>query len=188
MAAGAEIKSVPVQVEDRYASEAERVFSQIVRNSGEPLSPIEQGRVCKRLVDLGWTEADIAKKSGQSRGWIVELLKLQSAPEAIKSLVATGVVSGSLAMKTIRANEGNAAKATSDLTEAVETAKARGKARATPQDVKPPTERTTRPSFSEVVASLEKVLALYNRGEMDGDAAEAWYESGKAIIERFEAA
>lgn len=37
---GAEIKSVPVQTEPKHASEADRVLSQIVRNSGKPLAPM----------------------------------------------------------------------------------------------------------------------------------------------------
>jgi len=32
---GAELKSIPVKTEGRYADEADRVFSQIVRNSGD---------------------------------------------------------------------------------------------------------------------------------------------------------
>ncbi len=128
---GAEIKTVPVQTEDRYSSEADRVFSQIVRNSGKPLLPIEQARVFKRLIDLGWTEKDIAEKSGLGRQWVTDLLGLQAAPEAVTGLVKTGQVAASLAMKAMRQNKGDAGKAAADLTQAVETAKAEGKERAT---------------------------------------------------------
>lgn len=128
---GAEIKSVPTQTEDRYASEADRVFSQIVRNAGKPLLPIEQARVFKRLVDLGWTETDIARKAGKARPWVVELLELQAAPEAVTSLVKSGTVAATLAMKALKANRGDSDKAAADLNEAVETAKAQGKTRAT---------------------------------------------------------
>ena len=152
---GAELKSVPVQTEDRYSSEADRVFSQIVRNSGKPLEPIEQGRVFKRLVELGWTESDIAKKSGLNRAWVVELLKLQSAPEAVQGLVKSGEVSATLAIKTLKDNKGDGDAAGAVLSDAVETAKAAGKTRATakhverkpkePKPTKAPAEPDARP-------------------------------------------
>ncbi|MGV1943542.1 ParB/RepB/Spo0J family partition protein [Agrobacterium sp. 22-211-1] len=128
---GAEIKSVPVQTEDRYSSEADRVFSQIVRNSGKPLTPIEQARVFKRLIDLGWTEKDIQQKTGLARQWIVELLELQAAPAAVTNLVATGQVAATLAMATLKKHGGDGVKAAGDLTRAVDKAQAEGKKRAT---------------------------------------------------------
>ncbi len=127
----AEIKSVPAQTEDRYASEADRVFSQIVRNSGKPLAPIEQARVFKRLIDLGWTEKDIAAKSGLNREWVIQLLELQSAPEAVTSLVKEGKVAATLAISTLRKNQGDGSKAAKQLNKAVETATEQGKTRAT---------------------------------------------------------
>lgn len=128
---GAEIKSVPVQTEDRYSNEADRVFSMIVRNSGKPLLPIEQGRVFKRLIDLGWTEKEIAAKSGLNKVWVTELLELQAAPDAVTALVKSGKVAATLAINTLKANKGDAKKAGEDLAEAVETAKSQGKSRAT---------------------------------------------------------
>lgn len=155
---GAEVKSVPVQTEDRYSSEADRVFSQIVRNSGKPLAPIEQGRVFKRLIDLGWSESDIAKKSGINRAWVVELLNLQSAPEAVTGLVKSGQVAATLAIHTLKANKGDVEKTATDLNQAVETAKAAGKTRATAKHVG---ERKEKPPKPEKEPSLrEKLVAL----------------------------
>ncbi|EGL63608.1 hypothetical protein AGRO_3677 [Agrobacterium sp. ATCC 31749] len=128
---GAEIKSVPVQTEDRYSSEADRVFSQIVRNSGKPLTPIEQARVFKRLIDLGWTEKDIQQKTGLARQWIIELLELQAAPAAVTTLVAAGQVAATLAMATLKKHGGDGVKAAGDLTRAIDKAQAEGKKRAT---------------------------------------------------------
>src|SRR5882672_7451651 len=56
---GADIKTVPVKGEDRYSNEADRIFSQIILNSGKPLSQMEQAKVFKRLLDLGWQQQDI---------------------------------------------------------------------------------------------------------------------------------
>lgn len=125
---GAEIKSIPVQTEERYSSEADRIFSQIVRNSGKPLQPIEMARVFKKLLGHGWSIADIAKKSGIAHGWVSQLLELQASGQDVQELVTTGRVSASLAIETLR-HDGD--KAGEVLAKAVETAAAQGRARAT---------------------------------------------------------
>lgn len=130
---GAEIRSVPVRTEDRYSSEADHVFSQIVRNSGKPLKPLEQARVLKKLIDLGWNETDIALKSGLHRAWVVQLLDLQAAPAAITNMVKEGAVSATLAIETLKRTKGDDAKAANDLGKAVEKAQGEGKTRATAQ-------------------------------------------------------
>lgn len=127
----AEIKSVPVQTEDRYSSEADRVFSQIIRNSGKPLAPIEQAKVFKRLIDLGWTEKDLQTKTGLARQWIIDLLELQSAPAAVTDMVTNGQVSATLAMNTMKKHGGDGRKAASELSRAVDKAGSEGKTRAT---------------------------------------------------------
>ena len=130
---GADLKTVPVKTEGRFTSEAERVFSQIVRNSGKPLAPLEQARVFKRLVDLGWNEKEIADKSGMSKQRIVDLLELQAAPEDVQALIRDGKVSATLAMQTLR--ESGVKSAGNVLRKAVERAAAAGKTKATPKHV-----------------------------------------------------
>lgn len=160
---GAEIKSVPVQTEARYSSEADHVLSQIVRNAGKPLSPFEKGKVFKKLLDLGWDEGEIAKKTGITRTRVVQLLEVQAAPEPVKALVRDGTVSTDLALKTVRAAEGDTAKAVADLEGAVETAKAAGKTRATAKHLDGGEPRT---NLKKAVREALKVA------EVEGDAAD----------------
>lgn len=131
----AELKTVPCKVEDRWASEAERVLSLIVRNSGKPLSQIEQSRVYKRLIDLGWQQGEIAKKVGLSAARISQILELQALPEPVKDMVSAGTVSAGMAVQTLKQSEGNATKATGELKKAVKAAKAEGRTRALPKDM-----------------------------------------------------
>lgn len=138
---GAEIASVPVKTEDRYASEGDRVLSQIVRNAGKPLSPIEQARVFKRLIDLGWVEQDIATKAGLSTTRVRQLLNLHAAPEAVTDAVRSGQVSASLAIHVLGDAKGDGEAATKTIQKAVETAAAAGKARATAKHISRPSER-----------------------------------------------
>lgn len=154
---GAEIKSVPVQTENRYASEADRVFSQIVRNNGKALSPIEQARVYKRLMDLGWQEKQIADSIGRTVTWVKGLLELQAAPKQVTDMVRGGQVSATLALNTIRANKGNGEKAAAQLGEAVEKAATSGKTKATAKHV----ERAASPL--EQVSEIFRVMLAAGR-------------------------
>lgn len=131
----ADIKTVPVQTEPRYSSEAEHVLSQIVRNAGKPLSPFEKGKVFKRLLDFGWSPSEIAKKTGFTSSRVSQCLELHAAPEAVKSMVRDGKVSASFAMQTLKAADGDSEKAAETLQSAVKTATAAGKSRATPKHV-----------------------------------------------------
>lgn len=152
---GAEIKSVPAQMEDRYASEADRVFSQLVRNGvgmGKPVTPIEQAQVFKRLVDLGWSEPEIAAKSGLNVAWVKELLKLHSAPTKLTKFVKEGKVSATLALKALKDSKGDADTAADLLGDAVDAAEAQGKTRATAKHVK--VSEPKKPSLREELKTL----------------------------------
>ena len=92
---GVEIKTVPVMVEDRFANEADRIFSQIVHNQGKPLTGIEQAKVFKRLIDLGWQQKDIALKAGLSGGRVSQLLELLTLPLVLQKFITEGKVNSS---------------------------------------------------------------------------------------------
>ena len=132
---GADIKTVKVQAETKSSSEADRVLSQLVRNQGKPLAPIEKANVYAKLIGFGWSETEIGKKVGVSRNYVSELLKLRAAPMAVVDMVKAGEVSAGLAMDTIKAARGDATAATETLTRAVDTARAEGKTRATAKHV-----------------------------------------------------
>lgn len=149
IAEGVEIKTVPVQVEDRYSNAADHIASMIVRNSGKPLTALEQARVFKRLLDYGLTETEVAAKVGKSRQWVISMLELNAAPEDLKSLVKTGKVTATLAQQTL-AKEGGE-KATETLTKAVKKAEAEGKTKATAKHV----EKSAKVQLRELFDGLE---------------------------------
>jgi ParB-like chromosome segregation protein Spo0J len=157
---GAEIKSVPVKTEPRGADERDRLLSQIVRNSGKRLTPLEQGNVFKRLLDLGWTDAEIAKKTGTNPQLVTKYLDLRAAPVEVQAMVSKGQVSATYAMQVI--GEQGATKAAEMLGEAVAEAKASGKKKATARTVEkiagPKPNGKKEALALEVVRSLVKAL------------------------------
>jgi ParB family chromosome partitioning protein len=167
---GVEIKSVPVQTEDRYGSEADHVYSQIVRNSGKNLKPYEKARAFKRLIDLGWTESDIATKSGLNRAWVIELLELQSAPAALTDLVRSGKVAATLAIDTLKKNKGDGKKSTRELNKAVAKAEGEGKTRATAKHMGGPKPIGLKAQLKEIFAAAKiEDMGVYFSVELTPD-------------------
>lgn len=130
----ADLKTIPVIPVDRYSSEADRVASQIIGNSGKPLTSFEQAKVYKKLLDLGWKGVEIASKIGKSPAHVTQVLDLLTLPENIKAMVLRGEVSGTMAIGTLKAANGDAGKAANELKEAVATANTEGRTRAMPKD------------------------------------------------------
>jgi ParB/RepB/Spo0J family partition protein len=129
---GAEILSIPVKTEPKGASDADRLLSQIIRNSGKPLSALEQATVVKKLMAFGWTPEQIAQKMAVTLAKVNSLLDLHATPDAVKSLINAGKVSPTLALATVK-KQGDA-QAVQTLQGAVAVAEASGKAKATAKD------------------------------------------------------
>lgn len=130
---GAEIKTVPVQLESRFADEAERVMSMIVRNSGVPFTPLENAHVFKRLCDLGWSVTDIAGKIGYTDTRVRQTLDLLALPEPVKTRVKKGEIAPATAAKVVK--KVGKEKADSVIAKGVETAKAKGRKKTTTKDM-----------------------------------------------------
>lgn len=133
IANGTDIKAVPVRVEERYASEADRILSMLTRNAGKPLTPLEKGMVFKRLLGHGWKVEEIAKKSGVTPEYASRLLTLTAAPSPVINMVRNNQVSATTAVETLK--DLGEEKATEVLQGALAVATSEGKAKATPKHI-----------------------------------------------------
>jgi ParB/RepB/Spo0J family partition protein len=131
---GIEIKSIPVQTEDRFANEADRIFSQIVHNQGKPLTGLEQAKVFKRLMDLGWSQKDIALKAGMSGGRVSQLLELLTLPISLQMFITEGKASANMVLLTFKKFNGDEKATLEELSGAVAVANKEGRKRAMPKD------------------------------------------------------
>jgi ParB/RepB/Spo0J family partition protein len=120
----AEIKTIPCKTGDRYANEADRLFSQQVRNAGKPFTVLEQAKLFKRLLSLGWQQGDIAKRAGISAARVSQVLEFNTLPEGVKTMVHNGEVAPSTAMAVVK-EQGTAAEGA--LKQGLTVAKAEGK-------------------------------------------------------------
>jgi ParB-like chromosome segregation protein Spo0J len=128
---GSEIVTVPVRLAERHESDADAVLGILVENSGLPLDALAKSNVVKRLKAFGWSDTDIALKTGMSKSYVIRLLELSGLDEEVKTLVRSGVVSATLALDTARANDFDGEKTVQAINDAKVVAEAKGKARVT---------------------------------------------------------
>lgn len=134
IAEGVEIKTIPVQAEPRHASEADKLASQIVRNSGKPFTALEQAQVYTRLIGLGWTEKDIAARAGLTVERIKQILSLNQVPAYSRKQVKSGKVSATVVQRIV-AKAKTPKEIDKAVKEAVAAATAEGRKKAGPRHV-----------------------------------------------------
>ena len=157
---GHNVETVPVQPEPRHATEAEHVLSQIIRNSGKPFTPIENARVFARLIGLGMTNRDIAAKVGMTPERVAQIAKLDSVTPTVREHIKKGEITSTLVQR-IQAKAKDANEVEEQVVEAIKTAQAEGKRKATPKHAAK-TDRTStapkRASFKDLFLELMSFL------------------------------
>jgi ParB family chromosome partitioning protein len=134
IAGGAEISVLPVVTKPAGTSLEDLTVGLVTSNSGRPLTPIEKGAVCKRLLGFGWDVAMIAKRLGLTKSYVTDLINLTGAPIALRSMVESGEVSAANAVTAIRKHGDKAAEV---VGEKLTSAKASGKKKVTKKSLAP---------------------------------------------------
>lgn len=140
----ADLKTVPVRTEDRYANEADRLLNQYIRNTGKQFTPIELSNHFKRLLGLGWKATDIASKAGMSQARVSQILDLQTLPEPVKAMVVQRQVAASTAVALVKAEGGSEAE--KQLKAGLVAAQAEGKNHVMPKHL--PQAQPSAPAFT----------------------------------------
>lgn len=91
-------EGVPIQgmlalLEPAYTrdyTEADSLMVAIGANGGEPLSPLDEASAFARLIAYGWDATGIAQKSGKSRAYVSERLKLLEADDDVVAALTAG--------------------------------------------------------------------------------------------------
>ena len=126
IAEGEDIKAIPAIAEPKGVNDADRTFDLLRSNSGQPLAPLEIAEVVKRLINYGWTEAQIAQRRGwRSTQTVTNYLSMLEMPEKMKEHVKNGHVSATLAREITKTKDGE--EADQVIREQLEVRKANGK-------------------------------------------------------------
>lgn len=169
----ADLKAVPVISVDRYANEADLILNQFVGNQGKPFTSLEQAKIFKKLLDMGWNQSDIAKKVGMSNGRISQILSLLTMPTQVQNLVSAGSVSASLALSTVKAAE-TPQQSAEALQAAVDKATAEGR-KVRPADLP---ENPNAPKFT--------FKQCFENSDIDNSEPDSGYVTIKMPLDEFE--
>jgi ParB family chromosome partitioning protein len=135
MELGAEISLVPIMLEPRGYSKEDRILDMFTLNDGKRLEPIEEGELFKRLKNLGWDEKELSQKTGRSLAHVYKMLEVVNSPKEVQNAVKEGSISANTVSQIIQTTKDEDAQKEM-VKEAVASAKAQGKKKATAKHVK----------------------------------------------------
>ncbi len=97
---------VPVVVREGKLDEAQRLELALIENiQREDLDPIERALACKALLEEhGLTQEEVARRLGQERSTVANLVRLLDLPPAIQAHVSRGTISAGHARALLRLN------------------------------------------------------------------------------------
>ena len=179
IAEGEDIKAIPAIAEPNGINDADRAFDLLSSNSGEPLAPLETAEVIRRLINYGWTEAQIAQRRGwRSTQTVTNYLSMLEMPEKVKEHVRNGHVSATLAREISKDKGGD--EADKVIRENLAERKAQGKkAKVTRKAISRTTERPQIEATPQGDASL--IAALTPLVSQLSDLANAAFDAGEQV-------
>lgn len=129
---GAELNQLPVVFKDRATTQDDLMIALVKSNEGKRFTPLELSIVVKRLYKFGHVPNNIARRLGFTPEYVHQLLALAGAPDEIRRMLESGVVSAGLAVQAMRKHGSDA---TEVLMQAAEKAKGKGKSSITTKDM-----------------------------------------------------
>ncbi len=155
---GAQIDRLPIVIDEaKSVNRVNLIYSGIVNNDGEKLTPLQLAEKVIELQELGEPNATICKRLAITEQTIRDVTLLANAPAGLHKLVRDKVVSSTLAIEEIRTHGG--AKALERLSSAAAQAKAGGKAKVTKKALaKPASHKINDAQAKQLLQALQSVL------------------------------
>lgn len=161
-----------LECKDFAGSEADRIAFMVTSSQGKALSPLERAAAYQRLLNQGWTPAEIAKKVKRSPADVDQHLQLLECGESLLAMVKAGEVAPTTAVALSREH---GPKADAVAQAQMQKAKAAGKTKLT--------RSAAIPQFSAAKARrLVELLvdAEFNRGG-EGDYLLLYMDTSQEI-------
>lgn len=149
-----DIPTVKCIVQDKFKDEKERIIIQAIENEHRRnMSTREREKYISQLLEMGMTQAEIAKALHKNKGWISEALKAYSNYQKDKDIFDQ--IGEEISTRTMA---DTASLSSEELKEAVEKAKKSDNAKKT---------------FSDSVAKIKKEKTSQDSGESGNESIEA---------------
>lgn len=161
-----------IECKDFVGSDADRIAFMVTSSQGKPLSAIERWMAYRRLINQGWTNAEIAKKVKRSPADVDLHLQLTECDERIIDMVKSGQIAATTAVAMSKEHGHEAARIAG---EKLKKAKSEGREKITKADAIP--------QFSAKKARRFIELYAFGGGELNAEMAgivsefEEWRQS-----------
>lgn len=162
-----------LECKDFAGSEADRIAFMVTSSQGKALSPLERAAAYQRLLNQGWTPAEIAKKVKRSAADVDQHLQLLECGDALIAMVRAGEVAPTTAVALSR-EHGPKAEAVAQVQ--MEKAKAAGKTKLTRSAAIPQFSAAKARRLAELLYGAE----IFPHG--DGSALELLPDTESEII------
>ena len=157
--AGNEIKTVPCISGGRGYNAEKATIDMFNRNSGKPLSTLEQAEGINRLMNWGYTPEQISGKIGKTQAHISNCKALLSLPKSVQNTIRENKIASTLVLEIARKNT-NPDTLEKKVKEAIHNAEKAGKKKATKKhSATTPEEKTIRVGEMEFISMLEMAVA-----------------------------
>ena len=91
--------TVEVELTRKGYNDDDALFEQIISNDGKPLTALEEGSVYKKLLVKGFSESEIADRTGRNITTVRNNIAMASLPKIVQNMIAENTVSGLTAIK-----------------------------------------------------------------------------------------
>lgn len=156
---GIDIKRVPALFLPRQMSEVDKLTQQILRNEGKPFNEYEMAIACKKYVNYGYTQADIAKTLGKNAGQISYYLQHLDRDQRVQDLMRQGVIEGPKVREIYKGHE-KEEDAVAEILGAAKAAKENGNGKITLKDIDPNSRTIAMKDTADIRKGLNKLFAL----------------------------
>ena len=102
---GVEIARVPVMLAPKGYNEEQRTMDLILCNDGKKLTAYEEGLICQRLINFGFTQVEIPKKIGRSPSFVSNVLRLANSSKAVQNKIVEGKISDNTVLEIIKSTD-----------------------------------------------------------------------------------
>lgn len=103
---GHEIISIPVCLVPQATNEIDLLVRALTRNTGKPLTPVEEAQSFKRLVNYGWEVKKIAEFIGRSVPYVYKRLELCGASKELEKAINDKEITIAEAQSIIKVSDG----------------------------------------------------------------------------------
>ena len=162
-----------LECKDFAGSEADRIAYMVTSSQGKALSPLERAAAYQRLLNQGWTPAEIAKKVKRSTADVDQHLQLLECGDGLIAMVKSGEVAPTTAVALSR-EHGPKAEAVAQVQ--MEKAKAAGKTKLTRSAAIPQFSAAKARRLAELLCGAE----VFPHG--DGSALELLPDTESEVI------